>query len=260
MHRVGLASVQLTRSTAAEATACRECLQPSALRARCNSQSSREFHARQASSDAIRRKLRLSSFSSRGGGIARGTGGRGFALELGPRKSAPRPVHLRPTSRPTAAEATAARRAINLRRSVLGAIGRLRVVSTARQVDVETAKHAICDFSFTTRTQLRRVAHALPKQDQGFAEPGALSSTSPTDLPLPRTALRESFVLVASRARRSGNLRLCRPSGARGSDDGNPANCDEWRADERQACGGDRGRQGDRARDRRFAWRGTETP
>ena len=45
-------------------------------------------------------------------------------------------------------------------------------------------------------------------RDQGFAEPGALLSTSPTDLPLPRTALRESFVLLASRARRSGNLRF----------------------------------------------------
>jgi hypothetical protein len=44
-------------------------------------------------------------------------------------------------------------------------------------------------------------------KDHGFAEPGALSSTSPADLPLPRTASRESFVLVASRARRSGNLR-----------------------------------------------------
>ena len=70
MHRVGLASVQLTRSTAAEATACRECLQPSALRARCNSQFSREFHIRQEPSEAIRRKLRLSPFAS-GKGITR---------------------------------------------------------------------------------------------------------------------------------------------------------------------------------------------
>ena len=64
MHRVGVASVQLTRSTAAEATACRESLQPSALRARCNSQSSREFQCRQAVVDAIRRKLRVSCFLS----------------------------------------------------------------------------------------------------------------------------------------------------------------------------------------------------
>src|SRR5215211_693910 len=35
MHRVGVAVVQLTRSTFAEATAGRESLQPSALRARC---------------------------------------------------------------------------------------------------------------------------------------------------------------------------------------------------------------------------------
>ncbi len=134
MHRVGVASVQLTRSTAAEATACRECLQPSALRARCNSQSSREFHARQAPADAIRRKLRISCFR-RGPGSSRVNAERGFRLELGPRKSAPRPVHPRPTSRPTAAEATAARRAINLRRSVLGAIGRLRLARRRRQVD-----------------------------------------------------------------------------------------------------------------------------
>ena len=50
------------------------------------------------------------------------------------------------------------------------------------------------------------------RKDQGFAEPGALSSTSPADLPLPRTASREGFVLVASRARRSGNLRLTEDS------------------------------------------------
>ena len=43
MHRVGLASVQLTRSTFAEATAGRESLQPSALRARCTRKSSRRI-------------------------------------------------------------------------------------------------------------------------------------------------------------------------------------------------------------------------
>jgi hypothetical protein len=57
------------------------------------------------------------------------------------------------------------------------------------------------------RTCLRRALCALVDRDQGFAEPGALSSTSPADLPLPRTASRESFVLLASRARRSGNVR-----------------------------------------------------
>jgi hypothetical protein len=89
-----------------------------------------------------------------------------------------------------------------------------------------TENSALCDLFFTNRTYLRQVVHALPKQDHGFAEPGALSSTSPTDLPLPRTALRGSFVLVASRARRSAQSTLSRPSGARGSDDGNAANCE----------------------------------
>src|SRR5919108_5294390 len=35
-----------------------------------------------------------------------------------------------------------------------------------------------------------------------FAEPVALSSTEPTDLPLPRTTARLGFVLLALRARR----------------------------------------------------------
>src|SRR4029079_6989677 len=63
---------------------------------------------------------------------------------------------------------------------------------------------------FTRRTYLRLALCALSQKGQGFAEPGALSSTSPIDLPLPRTAPRESFVLLASRARRSGNLRSAR--------------------------------------------------
>ena len=48
MHRVGLAVVQLTRSTFAEATAGRESLQPSALRARCTRKSSSSFRDCQA--------------------------------------------------------------------------------------------------------------------------------------------------------------------------------------------------------------------
>ena len=78
-----------------------------------------------------------------------------------------------------------------------------------RQVGTDR-KSAVCEFFFTSSTILRLDACALTKRDQGFAEPGALSSTSPADLPLPRTASREGFVLVASRARRSGNLRLTR--------------------------------------------------
>src|SRR5262245_48514337 len=48
MHRVGLASVQLTRSTFAEAIAGRESLQPSALRARCPRKPTGAFDRRQA--------------------------------------------------------------------------------------------------------------------------------------------------------------------------------------------------------------------
>jgi hypothetical protein len=60
MHRVDVASVQLPRSTAAEATACRESLQPSALRARCNRKAIRHFMARQPMINAFVRKLRHS--------------------------------------------------------------------------------------------------------------------------------------------------------------------------------------------------------
>ena len=73
--------------------------------------------------------------------------------------------------------------------------------------DLESRFSHFAVFSLQYRTYLRRASCALHKRDQGFAEPGVLSSTSPADLPLPRTALRESFVLLASRARRSGNLR-----------------------------------------------------
>ena len=47
MHRVGVAFVQLTRSTFAEATAGRECLQPPALRARCTWKGSASFRSSQ---------------------------------------------------------------------------------------------------------------------------------------------------------------------------------------------------------------------
>jgi hypothetical protein len=62
MHRVGVASVQLTRSTFAEAIAGRESLQPRALRARCTRKPNDSFAPRQADRDAIPRKLRHSSF------------------------------------------------------------------------------------------------------------------------------------------------------------------------------------------------------
>ena len=116
---------------------------------------------------------------------------------------------LRPAIRLTSAEASACRRAINLRRSVLGAIRTLRVDRDSVK-RTATRFPAVCDLFFTRRTYLRLALCALSQKDQGFAEPGALSSTSPIDLPLPRTAPRESFVLLASRARRSGNLRSAR--------------------------------------------------
>jgi hypothetical protein len=40
-----------------------------------------------------------------------------------------------------------------------------------------------------------------PRADQKFTEPVALSSTASADLPLPGTALRSDFVLLALRAR-----------------------------------------------------------
>src|SRR5207302_2474140 len=42
-----------------------------------------------------------------------------------------------------------------------------------------------------------------------FVEPVALSSTSPTDVPLPRTAARRGFDLIALRARRRWESRGC---------------------------------------------------
>jgi hypothetical protein len=129
-------------------------------------------------------------------------------------------VLLRPAFRRTSAEAIACRRAINLRRSVLGAPGTLGPLD-GRVKRLRKSICALCEIFFTNRTYLRRALCALHARDQGFAEPGALSSTSPADLPLPRTASRESFVLLASRARRSGNLRsathpckgICRTKG-----------------------------------------------
>jgi hypothetical protein len=41
-----------------------------------------------------------------------------------------------------------------------------------------------------------------PVRDQEFAEPVALSSTQPTDVPLPRTAARLGLDLITLRARR----------------------------------------------------------
>ena len=147
MHRVGLAVVQLTRSTSAEATAGRESLQPSALRARCTRKVSRAFNRCQAPRNRNYRKYRvLRSCSAFASAIRPASGNQ--------RRNAPRKVLLRPAIRLTSAEASACRRAINLRRSVLGAIRTLR----ARGAGVKRARTAIaalCGFFFTIRTYLR---------------------------------------------------------------------------------------------------------
>jgi hypothetical protein len=94
----------------------------------------------------------------------------------------------------------ALRRAINLGRSVLGASSTLcgftRGVKWVRQPLL-----ANCDFFFSTRSRLHIELLALVRRrekerpaprgrPQEFAEPGTLSSTFPTSLPLPRSAPR----------------------------------------------------------------------
>jgi len=197
MHRVGLASVQLTRSTFAEATAGRESLQPRALRARCTRKPTARFGRRQAPvRDNVSQSARIVFLL-------------GFAREI------------RSTQKHTEAVAPSSDLPTDRRRSDCLSEGhqppalrpRCNRDTTARFMSRQVGtdrKSAVCEFFFTSSTILRLDACALTKRDQGFAEPGALSSTSPADLPLPRTASREGFVLVASRARRSGNLRLTR--------------------------------------------------
>ena len=80
--------------------------------------------------------------------------------------------------------------------------------SSRRQVGTDRENSHVAVFSFRIASACVSTHVLWRGKDHGFAEPGALSSTSPADLPLPRTASREGFVLVASRARRSGNLRL----------------------------------------------------
>ena len=120
--------------------------------------------------------------------------------EMTPQENAPSRWRLRPASRLTAAEATATRRAINLGRSVLGASqtlgGSPEPVKAARGELL-----ANCDLFFShSRTATRfRVLWSLERRKEAghegpaareFAEPGTLSSTFPTNLPLPRSAPR----------------------------------------------------------------------
>ena len=218
MHRVGLAVVQLTRSTSAEATAGRESLQPSALRARCTRKGSRAFNRCQAPRNRNYRKYRvLRSCSAFASAIRPESGNQ--------RRNAPKPVLLRPAIRLTSAEASACRRAINLRRSVLGAIGTLRV-DRGGVKRTATRFPAVCDLFFTTRTYLRLALCALSQKR---------TKDSPSRVrfrPLPRLTFR---FRVRPPGRASSYSRPVLGAAAiyalvgtlaRGSDDRKAANCE----------------------------------
>ena len=142
-------------------------------------------------------------------------------LALGPRaqkRNAPSRWRLRPASRLTAAEAIACRGAINLGRSVLGAIGTLGERASYVKALASELLRNLRSFLFAqSRTAINRMCsgHSREEKRAGhegpaarkFAEPGTLSSTFPTNLPLPRSAPRGGFVLPAPRARRSRNVR-----------------------------------------------------
>ena len=119
---------------------------------------------------------------------------------LGPRRNAPSRWRLRPAFRLTAAEAAADRRAINLVRSVLGASRTLGGLDAAVK-EPWRRTFANCDLFFSHRPDLRINPRALLCEEEKtaghegpaakeFAEPGTLSSTFPTNLPLPRSAPR----------------------------------------------------------------------
>ena len=118
----------------------------------------------------------------------------------GPRRNAPSRLRLRPAFRLTAAEAAADRRTINLGCSVLGAWLTLGGpgLSVKELGDMVPAN---CAFFFSHRSHCvskwllylpeRRKKRRAPRLDpKEFAEPGTLSSTFPTSLPLPRSAPR----------------------------------------------------------------------
>ena len=138
----------------------------------------------------------------------------------GPQRNAPSRLRLRPAFRLTAAEAAADRRTINLGCSVLGAW--LTLGGLERSVKaLEVTPSANCAFFFSHRVALRIEVAALPVREKKkgpsaearpkeFAEPGTLSSTFPTNLPLPRSAPRGASsyrrpVLGAGRNLRHGN-------------------------------------------------------
>ena len=147
MHRVGVAFVQLTRSTFAEATAGRECLQPPALRARCNWKDSARFRVRQAHPNAILSQIATINIPVETSACSSGLV-HAFHNEMHRARCSLVRLPL------TAAEATACRRAINLGRSVLGAPGTLgpRGVAVKHR---ENPNSALCGLFITPCTHLR---------------------------------------------------------------------------------------------------------
>ena len=77
----------------------------------------------------------------------------------------------------------------SLGRNQLGAIANLGAVSTAVK-GVGNGLPANCGLFFLRSKDLRGALCALERLDQHFAEPGMLSSTTPADRPLPRSASR----------------------------------------------------------------------
>jgi hypothetical protein len=139
------------------------------------------------------------------------------------RENAPSRWRLRPAFRLTSAEAGADRRAINLGRSVLGATRTLGGTHEAVKAPGGELL-AICDLFFSHRVRLQSAPSVLPlleeekrpgtkARPQRFAEPGTLSSTFPTNLPLPRSAPRGASsyrrpVLGAGRNLRHGTCAI----------------------------------------------------
>jgi hypothetical protein len=77
----------------------------------------------------------------------------------------------------------------SLGRNQLGAIATLGAVSTGVK-GVGNGLLANCALFFLRSRSLRWSLCALERSDQHFAEPGMLSSTTPVDRPLPRSASR----------------------------------------------------------------------
>jgi len=117
-----------------------------------------------------------------------------------PKRNAPSRWRPRPASRLTFAEAIACRGAINLGRSVLGAVTTLGGrASHVKAVSSELFANCAVFFSHRSDCDQPCVLWLFERQEKGrtqapgrkrFAEPGTLSSTFPTNLPLPRSAPR----------------------------------------------------------------------